>query len=60
MGVNDSFATLLFNMSSDLNPKMIETGNTKGYTLSQGSRGFIFNGHSSDLINFLNIGSSPA
>lgn len=56
----DSFANLLFNMSSKLNSKMIEIGNVKGYTLTENTRGFIFNGNSSDLINFLNIGSSPA
>jgi hypothetical protein len=57
---NDPHAKLLFNISSTLNTKMIEIGNTKGYTLSDNSRGFIFNGNSSDLVNFLNIGSSPA
>ena len=57
---DDPYATLLFNNSSTLNSKMIKIGNTKGYTLNKNSKGFIFNGNSSDLVNFLNIGSSPA
>lgn len=57
---NDPYAILLFNNSSILNSKMIDIGNTKGYSLNKNSKGFIFNGNSSDLVNFLNIGSSPA
>ena len=57
--VDDSYARILFDISSKLNTKMINMGNKKGYTLNDESKGFIFNGTSSDLINFLNIGSDP-
>ena len=57
---SNSYAELLFEISSTLNSKMIEIGNSRGYNLDSDSKGFIFNGNSTDLINFLNIGSSPA
>ena len=57
--ISDSNASLLYELSSHLNEKMVNIGSTKGYKLDLDSKGFIFNGNSSDLINFLNIGSSP-
>ena len=59
-GFIDSYAELLFEVSSKLNKNMIDIGNSRGYSLTTDSKGFIFNGNSSDLIDFLNIGSSPA
>jgi hypothetical protein len=59
-GFNNEYAELLFDLSSTLNSKMIDIGNSRGYSLNSSSKGFIFNGNSTDLINFLNIGSSPA
>tara|TARA_Y100001960_G_C14697667_1_gene839862 strand:- start:113 stop:943 length:831 start_codon:yes stop_codon:yes gene_type:complete len=57
--ISDTNASLLYELSSHLNEKMVNIGSTKGYKLDLNSKGFIFNGNSSDLINFLNIGSSP-
>lgn len=59
-GFNNTYALLLFELSSTLNSKMVDIGNSRGYSLDSSSKGFIFNGNSTDLINFLNIGSSPA
>lgn len=56
---NAAFASLLYDLSSELNTSMIERANALGYNISQGARGYIFNGDSSDLINFLKIGSDP-
>jgi hypothetical protein len=58
--IESTYAKLLFNLSSKLNSKMLDIGVSRGYNIDSNSRGFIFNGNSSDLINFLNIGSSPS
>jgi hypothetical protein len=54
---NDKIATLLFEMSTALNENMIRIAQNKGYNVNSDSRGYVFNGGASDLINFLNIGT---
>ena len=53
------FASLLYDLSSHLNDSMIDRAGAMGYALKQGSKGYIYNAQASDLINFLNIGSTP-
>jgi hypothetical protein len=54
---NDSYQNLLFNLSSNLDENMIRIANQKNYNIGLGSKGYVFNGNASDLINFLNIGT---
>ncbi len=53
----DEFEKLLFDMSTQLNENMIRIGCDKGYSINQNSKGYVFNGNATDLINFLNIGT---
>jgi hypothetical protein len=36
---------------------MLRIASSKGYQVQNGSKGYVFNGTASDLINFLNIGT---
>jgi hypothetical protein len=56
----DSFARLLFELSSPLNEHMMQEAKKRGYSnITHGARGYVFNGNNTDLLNFLNIGSNP-
>lgn len=55
--VNDSFAKLLFDISTPLSENMIRIAHQKGYNIPSNAKGYVFNGNASDLINFLNIGT---
>lgn len=57
--VNDRFAKLLFDISTPLNENMIRIARSRGYSIVDGAKGYVFNGNASDLINFVNIGSDP-
>jgi hypothetical protein len=54
---SDKFGSLLFNLSSSLNENMLRIASSKGYQVQNGSKGYVFNGNASDLMNFLNIGT---
>lgn len=54
---SDKLAKLLFNISSPLTGEMVRIAAVKGYNITDGARGYIFNGNPSDLLNFLNIGT---
>ena len=54
---NDKFERLLFEMSTPLDDNMIRIAQQKGYNVQKNSKGYVFNGNASDLINFLNIGT---
>jgi hypothetical protein len=54
---SDKFGNLLFNLSSPLNDNMLRIASSKGYQVQNGSKGYVFNGNASDLMNFLNIGT---
>ena len=56
----DSYAKVMFDLSSHLMPKMIEEANRKNYDLSPDSRGFAYNAGPKELVRFLQIGSSAA
>jgi hypothetical protein len=53
----DKFEQLLFEMSSPLDENMIRIAQQKDYNVKNNSRGYVFNGNATDLINFLNIGT---
>jgi hypothetical protein len=53
----DKFQRLLFDMSTPLNENMIRIAQQRGYNMQPNSRGYVFNGNATDLLNFLNIGT---
>lgn len=53
----DSFARLLFRMSSPLPPSMRETAKREGYAVTESSRGFVYNADMVTVIRFLDIGT---
>jgi hypothetical protein len=53
----DRFQNLLFETSSNLDNNMIRIAQKKGYNVNNSSKGYVFNGNATDLINFLNIGT---
>lgn len=56
--IYDSYAKVMFDLSSNLMPKMIEEANRKDYNLNPDSRGFAYNAGPKELVRFLQIGSS--
>jgi hypothetical protein len=55
----DQFAKALFRISSPLPPHMAAAAKSEGISVSDGSRGFVFNASMVELINFLDIGTRP-
>lgn len=56
----DQHAQLLFNMSSILPDYMRSIAQQEGYRVSDGTRGFVFNGSIVSVIKFLDIGTRPS
>jgi len=50
---------LLLRMSSPLPPHLAQFADDKGYTIADGSRGFIFNGDPQCIVDFFEIGTRP-
>jgi hypothetical protein len=59
-GLPDKYAELLFRTSSSLPPYMQNVARQEGYTVSDGSRGFVFNADMVSVIRFLDIGTRPS
>jgi hypothetical protein len=59
-GLPDDFARLLFRMSSELPPKLLEAARSEGYTVGPQARGFVFNADLVAVIRFLDIGTRVA
>jgi hypothetical protein len=59
-GLPDDFARLLFRMSSELPPKLVEAAKTAGLAVGPQSRGFVFNADLVAVIRFLDIGTRVA
>ena len=59
-GLPDKYAELLFRTSSLLPSYMQSTARQEGYTVSDGSRGFVFNADMVSVIRFLDIGTRPS
>lgn len=56
-GLPDDLARLLFRVSSTLPAAMRDTAHREGYRVSEGTRGFVFNGDLVAVIRFLDIGT---
>lgn len=59
-GLPDQYAQLLYRLSSPLPPYMRGIAGQEGYTVSDGTRGFVFNADIVSVIRFLDIGTRPA
>lgn len=60
VGLPDQFAQLLFRMSSSLPGYMRSIAQQEGIFVSDGTRGFVFNGDMVSVIRFLDIGTRPS
>ncbi len=59
-GLPDDFAKLLFRMSSELPPKLLDAAKADGFKVGPGSRGFVFNADLVAVIRFLDLGTRVA
>ncbi|RYY02189.1 MAG: VWA domain-containing protein [Gammaproteobacteria bacterium] len=59
-GLNDSYAKLLYRMSSSLPPHLQKVAQEKGIKATMESRGFVFNGEISEIVDFFDIGTRAA
>jgi hypothetical protein len=55
----DTYAKLLFRMSSVLPSRVSRLVSDKGYRLGESARGFMFNADPKDIVNFFEIGTRP-
>ena len=55
----DDYSRALFRMSSPLPAHLAKFAGDKGYTIAEGSRGFIFNGDPQCVVDFFEIGTRP-
>ena len=55
----DDYSRMLFRMSSPLPGHVAKFASDKGYTITDGSRGFIFNGDPQCVVDFFEIGTRP-
>jgi hypothetical protein len=58
-GLGDDYSRMLFRMSSALPGHLARFAGDKGYSISDGSRGFIFNGDPQCIVDFFEIGTRP-
>jgi len=56
----DENASTLFQMSSVLTPSMVSKARLEGMSVTEQSRGFIYNASMEHVIRFLNIGTRPS
>lgn len=59
-GLGDSYAKLLFRMSSPLPPHLQKVAEEKGIKATMESRGFVFNGEITEIVDFFDIGTRAA
>jgi hypothetical protein len=57
--LRDEYSQMLFRMSSELPPHLAKSATDKGYLISDGSRGFIFNADPKLIVDFFEIGTRP-
>jgi hypothetical protein len=57
--LSDEYSRMLFRMSSELPPHLAKSASDKGYSISDGSRGFIFNADPKLIVDFFEIGTRP-
>lgn len=53
----DSFAKMLFRMSSQLPDHLVKFAKEKGYAVDSESRGFVFNADATEIVEFFDIGT---
>ena len=58
-GLNDEYSRMLFRMSSSLPGHLAKFAGDKGYSITDGARGFIFNGDPKCIVDFFEIGTRP-
>lgn len=58
--LNDDYAKLLFRMSSALPPHLQKVAQEKGIKATMESKGFVFNGEISEIVDFFDIGTRAA
>jgi hypothetical protein len=56
-GLPDSYAKLLFRMSSSLPEHLIRFAQDKGFKVGMESRGFMFNADAVQIVDFFDIGT---
>ncbi|MBX8609908.1 VWA domain-containing protein [Pseudomonas cichorii] len=56
-GLPDSYAKLLFSMSSNLPEHLVKFAQEKGYSVNSESRGFVFNADATEIVEFFDIGT---
>jgi hypothetical protein len=59
-GLPDVYAQLLYRMSSLLPTHLASFAQSRGFKVSSESRGFMFNGEASEVVNFFDIGTRPS
>jgi hypothetical protein len=59
-GLPDEYAQTLFRMSSILPPHMQSQARLEGLSVTETSRGFVFNAKIESVIQFLDIGTRPS
>ncbi|MGB8644475.1 MAG: vWA domain-containing protein [Anaerolineae bacterium] len=59
-GLPDQYAQLLFNTASELTPFMQNVAKEQGFSIQPGSKGFVFNGDLTLVIQALDIGTRPS
>jgi len=59
-GLPDSYAKLLFRMSSALPPHLQKAAEEKGIKATMESRGFMFNAETAEIVDFFDIGTRAA
>jgi hypothetical protein len=57
--LNDEYSRMLFRMSSVLPGHVAKFASDKGYSITDGSRGFIFNGDPKCIVDFFEIATRP-
>ena len=55
----DEYSRMLFRMSSALPPHLTKLASDKGYSVSDGSKGFVFNADPKLIVDFFEIGTRP-
>lgn len=59
-GLSNDYAKLLFRMSSPLPPHLQQVAQEKGSQATMESRGFVFNGEITEIVDFFDIGTRAA
>ena len=59
-GLSDSYAKLLYRMSSALPPHLQKVAEEKGIKATMESKGFVFNGEIAEIVDFFDIGTRAA